>query len=315
VLARERGVMIHDPSQGLPPEASGDPTVDYVIHGKVGEGGMGLVFEADQLCLSRRVAIKTLRLELTENENAVDAFLREGLLTGQLDHPNVIPLYELGLDASGITFMVMKFIKGRTWHDLLHPDPLDTDLVQLSTWMDLLDHVEALSSVCNAVAFAHSRDIVHRDLKPGNVMLGKFGEVYVMDWGLATSVAPPEDALADLDLEPGGFEVVGSPNYMAPEMAMGKLDAIEKRSDVYLLGAILYELIYGRPPHAGSETVDVLIAARMNEISAPDQRPNGEPVPKNLLKTCLKALSTDPRERHHDVVAFQHDLRSFLLSP
>ncbi len=194
---------------------------------------MGEVVAARQTALGREVAIKRLpRSGVTARDQA--RFRSEAILASSLDHPNIVPIHDLGVDQEGRTFFAMKKVQGTHWGARFR---------QLGE----AENLEILIRVCDAVAFAHSRGVLHRDLKPDNIMIGEFGEVLLMDWGLAVR-------LDDLHRESSRF-ASGSPAYMAPEMACADNAAIGIRSDVYLLGACLYELLVGEPPHPGDTVV------------------------------------------------------------
>ena len=200
---------------------------------------------ARQASIDRHVAIKMIRRDMAADADQRQKFLAEAVVTGDLDHPNIVPIYDLGIDDAGALFYSMKRVKGTPWIKVIRKKSLDENL-------------EILMKVADAVAFAHSRGVVHRDLKPENVMLGDFGEVLVMDWGLAL-LAPRFRHLGSIT-QSGGMG--GTPAYMAPEMASGPLERIGPPSDVYLLGAILYEIITGRPPHAGKDVMQLPVCRR-----------------------------------------------------
>lgn len=254
---------------------------DYEVLGVLGQGGMGLVSAARQTSINRTVAVKMLQSDKQADLHSRQKFLSEAVVTGELEHPHIVPIYDLGKDQNGALFYSMKRVKGRPW---------DTDLRHKS----ITENLEILMKVADAVAFAHSRGVLHRDLKPENVMLGDFGEVMLMDWGLAISV----DEVAK------SATVAGTPAYMAPEMATGESAKIGVPSDIYLLGAILYEIITGSPPHMGPSVMDCLTAAARNELAATQE--SGE-----LLEIALRALETRPEDRYSSVGDFQTAIRDY----
>ncbi len=258
---------------------------DYNIGSKIGEGGMGVVFDANQAALDRTVAIKMLKTE-NRTEAQRDKFLAEAMLTGSLQHPNIIALHDLAIDQQGNLFYSMKKINGEPWSKTIHAKSLEENL-------------EIFLRICNAIAFAHSRNVIHRDIKPGNVMLGEFGEVLLMDWGLAVSL-PTERKLESHEF-PG---LGGTPAYMAPELARGEFEKLGPESDVYLLGAILYEIITGSPPHVGESVVDVLLKAANNEILPTKKR--GE-----LLTISIQAMAGEPNYRFSSAMDLRTTIRSF----
>src|SRR4029453_17454572 len=214
-------------------------------------------------------------------------FLSEAAVTGELDHPNIVPIYDLGQNADGALFYSMKKVTGTPWADVIGEK-------------SLLDNLTILMKVADAVAFRHARGVVHRDLKPENVMLGDFGEVLVLDWGLAVAT----DGHRPTPNVSTAFNIAGTPAYMAPELAFGPMEAIGRHSDVYLLGAILYECITGRPPHHGKNARECPKAAARNQI-VPSEK-HGE-----LVDIALKAMATESRKRYRSVQEFQEAIREY----
>ena len=276
---------LRPPSTGATAETVGG--ADYDLLDRLGEGGMGVVYLARQASIDRTVAIKMLKQKAAD-EHQRQKFLSEAVITSELDHPNIVPIYDLGTNEDGALFYSMKRVLGTPW---------DKRLAQLT----LHENLEILMKVADAMAFAHSRGIIHRDLKPENVMLGEFGEVLVMDWGLALpttgfgktrNVTPP-------------VSMGGTPAYMAPEMTVGPIERIGFPSDVYLLGAILYEIVTGHPPHVGKDVTTCLVSASRNRVAPTDKK--GE-----LVEVARKAMATEPAERYPSVPEFQAAIRSYL---
>jgi len=292
---------------------------EYEILRLLGEGGMGMVYQARQTAIDRSIAIKMVKPEAAKDRDECHQFLAEAVATGDLDHPNIVPIYDLGMNDAGALFYAMKEVKGTSWKDVIYEKSLNANL-------------DILMRTADAVAFAHSRGVIHRDLKPENVMLGDFGEVLLMDWGLAAAVT--EEAKADkLDPE---HAIGGTPTYMAPEMAVGDVSKIGTRSDVYLLGAILYEIITDGRPHTGTDVMDCLANAAANIIQPLGEA--GEPTPAlgdsrhpsqegmggqrgdtllggggtdELLDIALKAMATEPEGRYESVKSFQAAVREY----
>lgn len=262
---------------------------DYELLRVLGQGGMGLVYQARQTAISRSIALKMMRPGSDHQPQQQNLFLAEAMVTGCLDHPNIVPIHDLGQDEQGRLFYAMREVRGHPWSETLHTRSLG-------------DNLDILLRVCDAIAFAHSRGVVHRDLKPQNVMLGEFGEVVVMDWGLAASVQDLSPALRVT--EQTAF--CGTPAYMAPEMAMGLSDLIGPQSDVYLLGALLFEIIAGKPPHVTdqNDAMDVLTAAALNHLYP-------TPVRGELYDIALKAMADAPVNRHASVQDFQAAIRAY----
>ncbi|HET9992206.1 MAG TPA: serine/threonine-protein kinase [Kofleriaceae bacterium] len=269
----------------------------------IGEGGMGVVRTAQQVALGRTVAVKTLRAERRRDpESAVD-LLREAWVSGTVEHPNVVPIHYVGVEPDGTPLIVMKRIEGVEWSKLLaDPDAVRRRFgaADLVAW-----NLGILMQVLNALRFAHHRGIVHRDLKPANVMIGDFGEVYLLDWGIA--VALRDDGTGRLPLAAQATEMAGTPCYMAPEM-LGRSGggAITERTDVYLAGSVLFELVAGRPPHLGGSAIETL--TKVIE-SAPDIPPQ---VPGELARIIVRAMSREPAARYASVDALRQELQQYL---
>lgn len=267
----------------------------------IAEGGMGIVRAARQLSVGREVALKTVR-EATSDPMATLKLLREAWITGALEHPNVVPIYDVSLDSAGRPQILLKKISGAPWVELLgRPD----EVRRRFGAEDVLDwHLRTLIQVANALGFAHSRGIVHRDVKPDNVMVGEFGEVYVLDWGIAVSLV--DDGSGRLPLAVDALEIAGTPAYMAPEMLGGEHGRLGVRTDVYLLGSVLFEIIDGRPPHDGGD----LAAIIRQVLDSPRELP--ESTPEELVRIVRKAMAFEPSERFEDAQAFRSALTQFL---
>lgn len=280
----------------------------YEVVEEVGRGGMGVVFRVTQSSLGRQVAIKALKGR-EEDDDTRAAFLSEALINGRLDHPNIVPVYDLVQTDEGRRALAMKMVEGTSWMDLLHPHS-DTLRARAAEY-PLEKHLEILIAVCNAVAFAHSKGILHRDLKPSNVMLGEYGEILVMDWGMAISYVTDEDEVDDVDARARTKSSVkrpsGSPAYMAPEMTLGDGSRLGPWTDVYLLGAILFEVITGERPHEGESLYEVVKSAYESRPPEFDAS-----VPKELQAICRKAMARRIKDRYQKAEEFQQALREFL---
>ncbi|MCB9692846.1 MAG: serine/threonine protein kinase [Alphaproteobacteria bacterium] len=264
---------------------------DRLVLGEtLGEGGMGVVLAGEQRALRRQVAVKRLRPDRLDAANE-RRLLQEAWITGRLEHPNIVPVHTIEDLADG-PHVVMQRIEGRAWMHTIGeqsgPDPLERDL-------------RILLSVCDAVAFAHSRGILHRDLKPENVMVGAYGEVFVVDWGLAVSL---RDDDPDLPLAREQTRPAGTPAYMAPEMIAGIGGLLGVHTDIYLLGGMLFRIVAGRPPRTGATLEELMrrIAAETPEI---DPR-------WPLADVIARALDPDPLQRHRTVQDLQRDIRDWL---
>jgi hypothetical protein len=260
---------------------------DYLLGEVIGAGGVGVVYSATQIALDRTVAVKVLRPELNSDDAVRQEFLAEALVAADLDHPNTVPVYEVGLTSAGMLFYSMKLVRGTPWSRLLSVATLEQNL-------------DVLLKVCDIVSFAHDKGLIHRDIKPDNVMVGAYGEVLLMDWGLAASVGSPRARRLSTE---NAF--AGTPAYMAPEVAVCAIDRIGTPSDIYLLGGILYQIVTGLMPHAGADIRLCLGAAMRNELQPTDR--TGE-----LLTVALRALSTNPADRHPSAAEFAAAVRDFM---
>jgi eukaryotic-like serine/threonine-protein kinase len=303
-----------------PPDArSGDAGLEtrYAFTRLHATGGIGRVWLARDRQLDREVAIKELFPENAGNAKIAARFIREAQLTGQLEHPGVVPVYELDRGAGADQpFYAMKFVRGRTLTSAV--DAYHAKRAQGGA--DPLEFVAllaAFAAVSNTIAYAHSRGVLHRDLKGDNVILGDFGEVIVLDWGLAKLLGQPDTKETDPSSTPPDYtqdpsltiqgEIIGTPAYMAPEQADGRLDQIDHRTDIYGLGAILYEILTGQPPFTGSNTMEVLQKAVRGNPARP--RELWAEVPAGLEEICLKAMAKDPHQRYASAADLAHEVQ------
>jgi WD40 repeat protein/tRNA A-37 threonylcarbamoyl transferase component Bud32 len=288
-------------------------------------GGIGQVWLAHDADLGRDVALKELRLERAQNPAITARFLREARITGQLQHPGIVPVYELvpgtpapnGDPSAQPPFYTMRFVQGRTLSDAARAYHAK-HAAGAAGPLDQAALLNVFVSVCHTVAYAHSRGVIHRDLKGQNVVLGDFGEVMVIDWGFAKLLDRPEedvpagagpDQPAPVDHTLVG-QVLGTPGYMAPEQAAGRLDLIDRRTDVYGLGAILYEVLTGRAPVIGVDSQEVLRKVREEEPPRPDAVCPG--VPPALAAVCLRALARDPARRYPSAADLGGEVQRWL---
>jgi serine/threonine protein kinase/tetratricopeptide (TPR) repeat protein len=286
-------------------------------------GGLGEVFVADDIELHREVALKEIQPQHAGDPSSRGRFLLEAEITGRLEHPGVVPVYGLGAYPDGRPFYAMRFIKGDTLKQAIEQFHKSKEGFATVAFRQLL---RRFTDVCNAVAFAHDRGVIHRDIKPGNVMLGPYGETLVVDWGLAKVVGRagsperPDDGDGETTLRPSGSgsdvvetragAVVGTPAYMSPEQAQGKLDALGPATDVYSLGATFFCVLTGRPPVADGNPVEVLEKVRCGDVLAPRTlRPD---VPHALAAVCRKAMAFRPEDRYSTALALAADLERWL---
>ncbi len=309
--------FVHDPPPGaVGPTVSGSAPVQlgstdspvtseakgrYQLRREFGRGGQAVVWLAHDEHIGRELAMKMLApgagssLGSRSKGSATVRFLREARVTGQLEHPSIVPVYELGEREDGSLYYTQKLVRGRTLRAALD------GCKGLPDRLALLSH---FADVCNAVAYAHGRGVVHRDLKPENVMVGEFGETVVLDWGLAkvTGHADPSDTLhgtpvveAPADATRAGA-ILGTPLYMSPEQAMGKLELVDERSDVWALGAVLYEILTGRPPFLGQNPTQVLF--KVANAPLEPVRKHCVDAPPELASVAERALSRDRAQRY-----------------
>jgi serine/threonine-protein kinase len=300
--------------------ASHDPTKRYEHVTLLGEGGMGEVRLCKDKHIVRDVAMKVMRHSSEERSDLRARFLREARVQGQLEHPAIVPVYDLGRDANGNAYFTMRRIRGET---------LEAIVEKLKSGSERDDDGEyarhkllaVFQRVCLAVDYAHKKGVIHRDLKPGNIMIGSYGEVYVLDWGLAKLMTPEDQKKLDdqLDAEPvkvssSGIsatevgQVMGTPGYMAPEQILGQTAEVSARSDIYALGSILFELLTYLPLCGTGSATDVLMRAVRGVDARASERAPDRNVPPELDDVCVRATMAAARDRYqsarelHDAV-------------
>ena len=297
---------------------------------EIGRGGMGAVFRVRDEDLERDLAMKVIRRNRATPET-VARFFDEAKVAGQLDHPGIVPVHELGIDAEGEAYFTMKLVEGRTLQEVFDDLAAGEDWTQTKV-------LGLLQRVCEAMAYAHDKGVIHRDLKPANVMIGRFGEVYVMDWGLArrldatdggeldvgesdvadvadvTAAGAGADARHPSPLYTRDGNVVGTPMYMSPEQALGKSAEMGPHSDIYSLGGMLYQLLAGHMPYAG--TTDSLrphdVWERVKAGPPVALRAVAPTAPAELLSICEKAMRWNWRDRYRSMAELGADLSAYL---
>ncbi|MCB9933216.1 MAG: protein kinase [Planctomycetes bacterium] len=333
----------------------------YKVIGEIARGGMGAVLEVQDNDLDRRVAMKVLLRDTRKKDSdsgspldtgPVNRFIGEAQLTGWLEHPNIVPVHELGLDSQGRVYFTMKRVKGRSLRQIM--DKLRQGHAATHAEFPLGKLLTILLKVCDAIDFAHNRGILHRDLKPENIMVGQFGEVLVMDWGLAKQIGAPakagsqklpasETASFTLDVSLGAADedsretregtISGTPAYMAPEQANGNVRELSPRTDIFCLGAILYELLCLVPPYLAANITDALDQARGHALLHPrakldkvlkDERlkrafgplgiERGRRFPRELVSVCMRAMNEQRELRYHSVADLRRDVEAYMTA-
>jgi predicted Ser/Thr protein kinase len=298
----------------------GRGTGRYEVAGELARGGMGVVLKGRDRDLGREVAVKVLRPEHVANPAMVRRLVEEAQIGGQLQHPGVLPVYELGLDAGRRPFFSMKLVRGRTLAELLgERDEPSSDGRRF---------LAIFEQVAQTIAYAHARGVIHRDLKPSNIMTGAFGEVQVVDWGLAKVLArggasddPGAEAGAVTTVRSGDASdpnsetgsVLGTPAYMAPEQARGEVAALDERCDVFALGAILCEILTGRPPYVGTRD-EVLRQARAGRLDDAFARLEASRADAELLAIARRCLDPAPEARFREAGQVARAITAYLAS-
>ena len=274
---------------------------------RVAVGGMGVLDRGVDRSLRREIAIKSSRDEASRSsERATRLLIREAQIVGQLEHPNVVPVYDLGTTPDGRACFTMKLVRGQTLVEILRslpPGGFDRD--------GLLDLIDVVLRVCDALAFAHSRGVIHCDVKAANVMVGRFGQVYLMDWGIAELVDPAPtqgDTRITSSIEPFDEPSIrGTVSCMAPEQALAK--PVDARTDVFGVGALLYHLLCRRLPYGVGDRLTAMARAIGAEFDRPSAVAGG--IPRELERIVLKAMERDPKDRYQSIEALKHDLVRF----
>ncbi|MCC6573805.1 MAG: tetratricopeptide repeat protein [Planctomycetes bacterium] len=315
----------------------------YTIKQEFARGGMGRILLARDNVVGRDIAIKELLPEFrptgstrvsapepghssSSTTAATERFLREAKVTGQLEHPNIVPVYEIGHYADGTSYYTMKFVRGETMYARLKRIQNDPTFTREKRFAERIKLLDAFVDVCHAVAFAHSKGVIHRDLKPHNIMLGDFGDTVLLDWGIARiqgiddtagkrmaakGTMAISDSLRDTDSAQLTMEgsVFGTPHYMPPEQARGDVAAVDEQSDVYALGAILFEILTGAPPYEAPKAAMII---QMVLAGPPVPASEREPLaPPELVALCKRALASSKAERIKTALIMAKEVQAF----
>jgi serine/threonine-protein kinase len=305
-----------------------DPLSRYHLHEEIGRGGMGSVLKGRDVDLGRDIAVKVLLECHAGRTELLQRFFEEAQIAGQLQHPGVVPVYDFGHFPDKRPYFTMKLVKGQTLARLLaeRNEPAQERMRWLGIFLQ----------VCQAVAYAHAHGVIHRDLKPANVMVGSFGEVQVMDWGLAKVLARPgphavegagegltaiqtrrstgSDAPGSAGTQTQAGSLLGTPAYMAPEQALGEVDRLDERCDVFGLGAILCEVLTGKPPYDGADSDQVLRQAMRADLADALARLDGCGADAELIDLTRRCLAADPQDRPHNASEVATGLSIYLQS-
>ena len=307
----------------------------------LGEGGMGTVWLVKDQKLNRLIAMKIVHKRYLQNRAILNRFREEAQISAQLQHPNILPVYEIGTVENGLPYFTMAVVKGVSLSQRIYEVH---KAITLGLWKStkedwtLRSLITCFSSICTAISYAHSCGIIHRDLKPENIMIDGFGQVLVVDWGLAKFVDSIEDRIENNDdshsirfrfkIQTMVGNIAGTPSYMSPEQALGKVDDVSYCSDIYSLGAILYEILRGKPPFTGGDAQDILskvVSSKPTSFNGPckDSQSSlippdgmehpvscsGAKLPQELVNISLKALSMDPKDRYENVQDMIQEIR------
>lgn len=322
-LAKQVVVPASAPQGGTAPSDSDR----FKILSRYREGGLGEVLIALDRQLNREVAVKQIKPKWQSHHEARERFIQEAEVTGRLEHPGIVPVYAMGTWPDGRHFYAMRLVDGDTFreaiaeHHQASHDDLTPAMARRTRQLGLRQLLGSFIDVCNTISYAHSRQIIHRDIKPSNIIVGPYGETLVVDWGLAKRLDAPLDesvtaAIMDAMQTGDGSTptriggTVGTPQYMSPEQAGGQTDEIGIRTDIYLLGATLYQILAGVAPHRGRELPQMLSRIKAGDFPPPKQIVAD--VPAALQAICLKAMATDSADRYRSVADLAGDVERWL---
>ena len=279
--------------------------------GEIGRGGMGRVYRVFDKTLLRPCAMKVLAPEVAKDASYQTRFVQEAQITGQLDHPNIVPVHRLGTDEQGTLYFTMKLVDGETLFEKLHPF---ASRARRPGW--IAEYLEIFVKVCDALAFAHSRGVIHRDLKPANVIVGSFGQVYLMDWGIARILNDDGGVVVSPIRSGDEFDaagvLVGTIEFMAPEQAWGEIDNVDARTDIFSLGALLYYILSGQTPYQARSEKAKLAAVRIAAVTPIESHTTTGDLPAGLCRIAMRAMAREPADRYPSVEALKSDVLHYL---
>lgn len=300
------------------------PSGKYKFVRSVGFGGMKAVMQVKDKDTTRHIAMAIIPDAEDRPQSDINRFIQEARITARLEHPNIVPVHDIGVDTSGSPYFTMKLLRGQNLSDIIRKMRED-DYRTLKEY-DLTRLLRIFVKICNGIEFAHSKQVIHLDLKPDNIHVGDFGEVLILDWGLARFIGEPDQYLTetedDFDSLPQNKSLQrytidgitkGTPGYMAPEQAAGQNKLKDERSDIYALGAILYAILSFESPMAGKPVKDILMETIYGNIEFPKHSETmRRPIPAALEAVMLKAMSREPADRYQSVNELREDIFAFL---
>ena len=271
---------------------------------KIRDGGMKTIWEVKDTRTQRTLAMALIQPERIASKDDIESFLYEARLTAHLQHPNIIPIYDVAIDKNGNPYFTMKLLKGETLESILNKIKKN-DKTTIETF-SLTRLLNIFISICDAIDYAHTKGVLHLDIKPSNVMVGDFGEVHILDWGIATLLTDNNKYLNDNKV------IGGTPGYMSPEQAMGHHEDLHFHTDIYMLCALLYQILTLQPPHTGKNTETIVQNSSKGFITPPHENTKSRPIPKALSAISMKGLSIHPDERYSNISSLKKDIRSYL---
>jgi len=319
----------HAPQSDQPHDESGKSVRDiisqakkdtkYIVDNVIGKGGMGAILGTIDQDIRRKVAMKVMLPENRSNTRKIRRFLEEAQVTGQLEHPNIVPVHEIGIDETACIYFTMKLVRGEDLESVIAKCADGHEEYEKKYSLGVL--LQLFMKVVDGMSYAHAKGVLHRDLKPENIMIGSFGEVLVMDWGIA-KILSQESALSDdstteindTDHQTMTMEgrIMGTPAYMSPEQACGRISELDQRSDVFSLGGILYKMLTLCHPYEGLTIDETLEQAQDGELKPPDVRTPDRHIPPELTAICMKAMAYDKEDRYANAAEINTDLQLYL---